>query len=109
LGSAMTQTSQPAHLSHLSQLDHLRPPPGWRTDSAVLSTYSAHTSVIAAVLLALGGQDDDTGSGTKIAFARALTELRGKVHFVLQSGRLTLPENPASIVSLLDRFILQVP
>ena len=108
----MKQTSQPVsktHLSHLSQLDHLRPPPGWRTDCAVLSSYSAHTSVIAAALLALVGQDDDTGSGTKIALARALTELRGKVHFLIQSGRLTLPENPSPIVSLLDRFMVQVP
>ena len=105
----MTQTSQPTHLWHLSLLEHLRPSPGWRTDYAVLSTYSAHTSVIAAVLLALGGQDDDTGSGTKIALARTLTQLRGKVHFLLQSGRLTLPGNPSPIVSLFDRFILQVP
>lgn len=101
--------TQSAHLPHLSQLDHLRPPPGWRTDCAVLSTYSAQTSVIAAALLAMGGQDDDSGSGTKIGLARALSELRGKVYFVLQSGRLTLPGNPAQIVSLLDRFILQVP
>lgn len=108
----MKQTSESVpktHLSHLSQLDHLRPPPGWRTDCAVLSSYSAHTSVIAASLLALVGQDDDTGSGTKIALARALTELRGKVHFVIQSGRLTLPENPPPIVTLLDRFMVQVP
>jgi hypothetical protein len=105
----MTQSDHPAHLPHLSQLDHLRPPPGWRTDCAVLSTYSAQTSVIVAALLALGGQDDDSGSGSKIGLARALSELRGKVHFVLQSGRLTLPGSPAQIVSLLDRFILQVP
>ncbi len=98
-----------SHLSHLSQLDHLRPPPGWRTDCAVFSSYSAHTSVIAASLLALVGQDDDTGSGTKIALARALTELRGKVHFVIQSGRLILPENSPPIVALLDRFLVQVP
>lgn len=104
-----SQSAQKSHLSHLSQLDHLRPPPGWRTDCAVLSSYSAHTSVIAAALLALVGQDDDTGSGTKIALARALTELRSKVHFVIQSGRLTMPENSPSIVSLFDRFMVQVP
>lgn len=99
----------PSHLSHLSQLDHLRPPTGWKTDCAVLSTYSAHTSVLAAVLLALSGQEDETGSGSKVAFARALTELRGKVHFVLQSGRLVMPRNPPAVVALLDQFLLQVP
>ncbi len=100
--------TQSAHLPHLSQLDHLRPPPGWRTDCAVLSTYSAQTSEVAAALLALGGQDDDSGSGTKIGLARVLSELRGKVHFIVQSGRLTLPGNSGQIVSLLDRFIVQV-
>ena len=98
-----------SHLAHLSQLDHLRPPTGWKTDCAVLSTYSAHTSVLAAVLLALSGQEDEIGSGSKVAFARALTELRGKVHFVLQSGHLVMPKSPPSVVALLDRFLLQVP
>ncbi|VXC99849.1 conserved hypothetical protein [Pseudomonas sp. 9AZ] len=97
------------HLSHLAVLDHLRPPPGWRTDMAVLSTYSAHTSVLAAALLALAGQDDESASGTRIGLVRALSELRGKVHFVVQSGRLTLPANPAPVVALLDRFIVQAP
>ncbi len=105
----MMHASDPSHLSHLSQLDHLRPPPGWRTDYAVLSTYSAQTSVIAAVLLALSGQNDHSGSGTKVGLTRALTGLRGRVHILLQSGRLTMPKKPAPIVSLLDRFILQVP
>jgi len=105
----VTKTSQPSHLSHLSQLDHLRPPPGWRTDYAVLSTYSAQTSVIAAVLLALGGQDDESGSGTRVGLTRALRGLRGKVHFLVQSGRLTKPKKPAVVVSLFDRFIVQVP
>lgn len=103
------QASQPSHLSHLNQLDHLRPPPGWRTDYAVLSTYSAQTPVIAAALLALAGQEDESGSGSKVGLTRALTGLRGRVHFVLQSGRLSMPPKPSPIVSLLDRFILQVP
>ena len=105
----MTQASQSSHLSHLSQLDHLRPPPGWKTDCAVLSTYSAQTPVIAAALLALAGENDESGSGTKVGLTRALTGLRGRVHFVLQSGRLSMPRKPSTIVSLLDRFILQVP
>ena len=100
--------TQSRHLPHLSQLDHLRPPPGWRTDCAVLSTYSAQTSVVVAALMALGGQDDNSGSGTKIGLARSLNELRGKVHFIVQSGRLTLPGNSGQIVSLLDQFLLQV-
>lgn len=44
---------KPEHMAQLAWLDRLRPPPGWRTDRAVLSTYSAHLSVVAASLLAL--------------------------------------------------------
>jgi hypothetical protein len=105
----MTQRVAPSHLPHLSQLDHLRPPPGWRTDCAVISTYSAHTPVVAAALLALAGQEDLEGSGSKVGMVRALRELRGKVHIVLQSGRLTSMSKPAPIVALLDQFIVQVP
>ena len=105
----MTTVIESTHLPHVSVLDHLRPPDGWQTDYAVLSAYSAQTSVLAAVLLALGGADDATGSGTKVALAKVLKELRGKVHFLLQAGRLTVPRRPAQVVALLDRFILQVP
>lgn len=105
----MTPAPAPSHLSHLPQLDYLRPPLGWRTDYAVLSTYSAQTPVLAATVLALAGQEDETGSGTKVGLTRALTELRGKVHFVLQSGRLSKPPKPSPIVALLDRFVLPVP
>lgn len=97
------------HLPHVAVLDHLRPPPGWRTDRAVLSTYSAHSSVVAAALLALAGQDDESASGTRVGLVRALTELRDNVHIVVQSGRLTLPPKPASVVALFDRFIVQAP
>ncbi len=104
-----SQSSPKSHLAHLSHLDHMRPQPGWKTDCALFSTYSAHTPVLAAILLALSGQEDEVGSGSKIGFARSLTELRGKVHFILQGGRLTVPKNPSPIAALMDRFILEVP
>lgn len=31
---------KPEHMAQLAWLDRLRPPPGWRTDRAVLSTYA---------------------------------------------------------------------
>ncbi len=98
-----------AHLSHLAILEHLRPPSGWRTDIAVLSSYSASSSVLAASLLALAGQDDESATGSRIGLVCALTELRGRVHFILQSGRLTLHKNRIPIVALFDQFIIQVP
>ena len=42
-----------AHLAGQSILDVLRPPVGWKTDRALLSSYSADLAVIAAALLAL--------------------------------------------------------
>jgi len=79
------------HLPGLALLDALRPPAGWRVDRALLSSYSADPAVLAAVMLALVARDDDGGSGTRPALARALLELRGRVAFVVQRGRLAAP------------------
>lgn len=98
-----------AQFPHLSFLDSIRPEPGWRTDCAVVSTYSAQVPVIAAVLLALAGEVDETGSGSRVGLVRALTGLRGKVHVVLQSGRLTQGRHDSAIAALLDQFLVQVP
>lgn len=98
-----------APFPHLPFLDHLRPEPGWRTDAAVVSTYSAQMPVVAAVLLALAGEVDEAGSGSRVGLVRALTGLRGKVHVVLQSGRLTPGRQDTAISGLFDQFLLQVP
>ena len=104
---------EPEHMAHLAWLDRLRPPPGWRTDRAVLSTYSAHLSVVAASLLALEGQDaDDDASapGTRVGLGRALSRLRGRVHVIVQAGRVTAgASKPSPIVALLDRFLIECP
>lgn len=104
---------QPEHMAQLAWLDRLRPPPGWRTDRAVLSTYSAHLSVVAASLMALEGQDaDDDASapGTRVGLGRALSRLRGRVHVIVQAGRVTAgASKPAPIVALLDRFLIECP
>ena len=94
---------------HLSFLDCIRPEPGWQTDCALVSTYSAQVPVIAAVLLALSGEVDESGSGSRVGLVRALTGLRGKVHVVLQSGRLTQGRHDSAIAALLDQFLVQVP
>jgi len=98
-----------AHLPGLAFLDTLRPSAGWRVDRALLSTYSADPAVLAAVLLALAARDDDGGTGTKVGLARALIELRDRVAFVLQRGRLAAPRTGAYALGLLDRFVREVP
>jgi len=97
------------HLSTQPFLEVLRPAPGWRTDRAILSTYSAEPTVLVAVLLALAGRDDDAGGGSRVALARALTDLRGRVSFLLQRGRISTPHKAPGVLVLLDRFIREVP
>lgn len=97
------------HLPGLSVLDAVRPPPGWRVDRALLSTYSAEPAAIAAVLLAMVGRDDERGAGGKVSLARALLELRGRVAVVLQRGRLAAPRRGGAAVRILDRYVREVP
>ena len=97
------------HLSTLPLLEALRPPPGWRTDQAILSAYSAEPAVLVALLLALAGRDDDSGDASRVALARTLTDLRGRVAFVLQRGRIAAPKSAPRVLALLDRFVREAP
>ena len=87
----------------------MRPPPGWRTDHAILSAYSAEPTVVVALLLALAGRDDDGGSGSQVALARALHDLHGRVTFLVQRGRIAAPRKTPRVLALLDRFICEIP
>ena len=98
-----------SHLATQPLLELLRPPAGWRTDCAILSAYSAEPAVLVAILLALAGRDDDAGSGSRVALARTMTELNGRVSFVLQRGRLAAPHGTPRVLALLDRFVREVP
>ena len=97
------------HLPTLPLLEALRPPPGWRTDRAILSAYSAEPAVLVSLLFALAGRDDDSGSGSRVALARTLDELRGRVAFVLQRGRIATPNAAPRVLALLDRFVREAP
>lgn len=97
------------HLSTLPLLEALRPPPGWRTDRAILSAYSAEPAVLVALLLALASRDDDSGDASRVALARTLTDLRGRVAFVLQRGRIAAPKSAPRVLALLDRFVREAP
>ena len=98
-----------SHLPTLPLLEALRPPPGWRTDRAILSAYSAEPRVLVSLLLALAGRDDDSGSGSRVALARTLDELRGRVAFVVQRGRIAAPNAAPRVLALLDRFVREAP
>lgn len=97
------------HLPTLPLLEALRPPPGWRTDRAILSTYSAEPAALVALLLALAGRDDDAGSGSRVALARTFDDLRGRVAILLQRGRIAAPNKAPRVLALLDRFVREAP
>jgi hypothetical protein len=86
----------------------LKPPDGWRTDCAVLSTYSADLVVVVTSLLALTGCDLDNRRGSRVELVKAIEELRGKVCVLAQAGRVILPATSRPILKLLDRFLKTV-
>ncbi|WP_157595762.1 phospholipase D family protein [Plesiocystis pacifica] len=86
-------------------LEAIRPEPGWQVDRAAFASYSADLVAVMASLLALAGLDDHQGSGSKVSVAQALEDLRGRVCFVLQAGRLPTPNVSRKILGVLDQFL----
>lgn len=94
--------------SNVSYLDAIRPDPGWKTDFALLASYSADLVALVAALLALAGLDDDRGSGSKVDFANAVDQLANRVRLIAQAGRLVAPAKTPKILAILDRYIREV-
>ena len=78
----------------------LNPPEGWRTDCAILSTYSADLVVIVTALLALTGCDLDSRRGGRVELVKAIEALRGKVRVLAQVGRVPVPSAFRPILKL---------
>jgi hypothetical protein len=72
--------------SNVSYLDAIRPDPGWQTEYALLASYSADLVALVAAMLALGGLDDDRGSGSKVDFANAVDQLADRVRLRFAAG-----------------------
>jgi len=103
---------QKEHLPQQSLLDWLRPDTGFRTDVAIVSTYSASAGVLASLLLSLGGHEDDPSDAgaraTRVKFARSVTQLKGRVAITMQAGRLFCSRKSGKPIALLDRFIKEI-
>jgi hypothetical protein len=97
-----------AHWGGISFLDILRPDPGWQVEYAILTSYSVDLITLAAAMLALAGLDDDRGSGSKVDFANAYDQLRGRLSVLVQKGRISSPRDKAGLVGLLDRFLIEI-
>lgn len=89
-------------------LDALRPESGWHVDRALLATYSADIVSLVAALLALAGRDDEAGDGNPADLADAVEQLRGKVRFIVQEGRLAAMRKLAAISVIVDQFVASV-
>lgn len=84
----------------------LRPADGWRTDHAILTTYSADLVVMVTALLALTGCDlEHRRTGSRVELVKAIEALRGRVCVLAQAGRLAIPNSPRPILKLLDKFL----
>jgi len=86
----------------------LNPTQGWRTDCAILSTYSADLVVVVTALLALTGCDLDGRVGGRVELIRAIEALRGKVRVLAQVGRMPVPSAFRPILKLLDKFLTTI-
>ena len=92
----------------VSYLDAIRPEPGWTTDLSLMTSYSSDMVVLVAVMLALAGLDDESGSGNRIDFANAHEKLRDRLRFIVQAGRITSPKGKPAILGIMDRFVREV-
>lgn len=91
-------------------LELVRPPRGYRTASAVVTTYSADLVTCLALVAALDGAGSDGARVGRVEAVRALDHLRDSVRFVAHEGRLQRHGGPdVRLVALLDRLVRTVP
>ena len=90
-----------------SLLAQLRPEAGWQLERACIASYSADVRVITAALLALGGHATEPEMGSRVQLVQAFRNLRGRVAFVVQRGRIHWPRNLPRVAALLDRFVFE--
>lgn len=102
----MTETKAPEWPT-ASLLAQFRPEPGWVVDKACFGSYSADIRVVVAALLAVAGASDTPEQGTAVHLAQAIRDLRKRVCFVVQRGRLHWPRNLPQVSGLLDRFVFE--
>jgi len=84
----------------------LRPPGGWKTNGAILSTYSADLVAVVTTLLSLTGCElDEQHAGSRVELVKAIEVLRGRVCVLAQAGRVVVPNSSRPILKLLDKFV----
>lgn len=91
-------------------LDLLRPPAGYRLESAVGTTYSLDFVALTAALLALvdtAGEPDD-GAHKHIDSLHAITRLADRVRVFVNRGQIPGPRQVSRVTVLYDRIVQEV-
>lgn len=93
-------------------MDLLRPPPGYRLDSAVGTTYSCDFVALTAVMLAFvdGEPESEAGTVNEVEVLRAITRLTKRVRIFVNRARFGIHRGAAGnrVCSLFDSIIRDV-
>lgn len=93
-------------------LDLLRPPPGYRLEAAVGTTFSLDFVPLTATLLALVDAEEesesDKSSHTRIDSLHAITRLADRVRVFVSRGKITGPHIVSRAMLLYDRIVRDV-
>lgn len=92
-------------------LDLLRPPAGYRLESAVGTTYSLDFVALTAALLCLidVDGDSDANDSQQIDTLQAITRLAGRVRVFVNRGQISGPTHVSRVTTLYDRITCEVP
>ena len=88
--------------------DILRPPPGYRLDRAVITTYSLDLEVLLALPLAVLAQSDegvDTLLEQPLLLLQALREATDRVHVFVDETGISVPRLPRELYSALESSV----
>ena len=92
-------------MNNFSLLEALRPPPGYVTDAALGTSYSADLISCMVALTHLGADGADALRYQRLEALRALERLRPRVRIAIQQGRLAWHGRHRRVLPLLDRIL----
>lgn len=86
----------------------LRPPPGYRLEAAVGTTYSLDFVALTSALLAMIDTESDEDPAKPIESLHAITRLAGRVHIFVNRGQVQGPRQVSRVTVLYDRIVHEV-
>lgn len=94
----------------IALLEHFRPPEGFRTTGALVTTYSAELVACMALLISMDGGGSEKIDFTKITALRALERMRDRVRFVANANRIKWGKaGDPRIMAMFDQMLATVP